>query len=284
MSRIVINEPGEFRLDRRTTCGELDRTEVSICTNVVLWFTVIGAAILIMANTYRTLKETYENTRMQNDTTRFVANIIPLQNINTNVGGTNPTTILSNTVVGLQQMINTDTRTVKTNFLQSYTTGSQIGVLSGLNLCNVGITSNGNSFSGVTSNLVVSSLTTSVLNASSITVATSGTFGGICYAQQFVTLSDVLAKKDVQEFTGSVLNGIHEISPYWFSYSGKGQEQKQTLGLLAQEVEMVWPALVTPGYGSESATKYVNYDGLVAVLVKAVQELSEEVRILKLKI
>ena len=279
MSRIVINEPGEFKLDRRTTCGELDRTEVSICTNVVLWFTVIGAAILMMANTYRTLKETYENRRMQNDTSHFVANIIPLQNINTNVGGTNPTTILSNSVVAIQQMVNTDTRTVKTNFLQSYTTGGQIGVLSPLNLCNVGISSNGNSFSGVTSNLVVSTLT-----ANSITVATSGTFGGICYAQQFVTLSDVLAKKDVQEFTGSVLNGINEISPYWFSYSGKGQEQRQTLGLLAQEVEMVWPALVTPGYGSESATKYVNYDGIVAVLVKAVQELSEEVRILKLKI
>jgi len=243
----------------------------------------------MMANTYRTLKETYENRRMQNDTSHFVANIIPLQNVNTNVGGTNPTTILSNSVVALQQMINTDTRTVKTNFLQSYTTGSQIGVLSPLNLCNVGITSNGNSFSGVTSNLVVSTLTAnSITVAGSITTSSlnssSGTFGGICYAQQFVTLSDVLAKKDVQEFTGSVLNGINEISPYWFSYSGKGQEQKQTLGLLAQEVEMVWPELVTPGYGSESATKYVNYDGIVAILVKAVQELSEEVRVLKLKI
>ena len=220
---------------------------------------------------------------MQNDTTRFVANIIPLQNINTNVGGTNPTTILSNTVVGLQQMINTDTRTVKTNFLQSYTTGSQIGVLSGLNLCNVGITSNGNTFNTSSSNPTFSTVTTSVLNASSITVSQSGTFGGICYAQQFVTLSDVLAKKDVQEFTGSVLNGIHEVHPYWFSYSGQGLEnhQQRCLGLLAQEVEGVWPALVSSGHGSESGTKYVNYDGLVAVLVKAVQELSERIKILE---
>jgi hypothetical protein len=235
----------------------------------------------MMANTYRTLKETYENRRMQNDTSHFVANIIPLQNVNTNVGGTNPTTILSNSVVAIQQMVNTDTKTVKTNFLQSYTTGGQIGVLSPLNLCNVGISSNGNTFNISSSNPTFSTVTTSVLTASSITVATSGTFGGICYAQQFVTLSDVLAKKDVQEFTGSVLNGINEISPYWFSYSGKGQEQKQTLGLLAQEVEMVWPALVTPGYGSESATKYVNYDGIVAVLVKAVQELSAKVSTLE---
>ena len=238
-----------------------------------------------MANTYRSLKETYEYRRMQNDTSRFVTNIIPLQNINSNIGGIDTTSILSNTVVGLQQMINTDTRTVKANFLQSFTPGAHIGVLSGLNLCNVGITSNDLPFSAVTSNLVVSTLTASVLNANSITVNQSGTFGGICYAQQFVTLSDSLAKKDIQEFTGSVLNDIAKVHPYRFSYSGQGlenQQQKQTLGLLAQEVEGVWPGLVTPGFSrNESETKYVNYDGVVAILVKAVQELSERISVLE---
>lgn len=205
---------------------------------------------------------------MQNDTSRFVANIVPLQNVNTNVGGTDPTTILSNTVVGLQQMINTDTRTVKANFLQSYTTGGQIGILSGLNLCNVGITSNGSAsaFSAASSNLSVSTIT-----------ATSGTFG-ICYAQQFVTLSDILAKKDVEKFTGSVLNDIAKVHPYRFSYTASSASEK-TLGLLAQEVEAIFPELVV-GAGSPGK-KYVNYDGVVAVLLKAVQELSEKVRVLE---
>lgn len=204
---------------------------------------------------------------MQNDTTRFVANIVPLQNVNTNVGGTDPTTILSNTVVGLQQMINTNTKTVKANFLQSYTTGGQIGILSGLNLCNVGITSNGSEFSGTNSNLVATSLTVSSI------VATSGTFSGICYAQQFVTLSDVLAKKNVRSLE-SVLNGVDKIQAYRFSYSSGSASE--TLGLLAQEVEAIFPELVV---GSER--KYINYDGLIAVLVKAVQELSEKVRVLE---
>jgi hypothetical protein len=210
---------------------------------------------------------------MQNDTSRFVSNIIPLQNVNSNIGGTDPTTTLSNTVVGLQQMINTDTRTVKANFLQSFTPGAQIGVLSGLNLCNVGITSNGSAsaFSAISSNLVVSTLT-----ANTITVTTSGTFGGICYAQQFVTLSDVLAKKDMRPLE-SVLNGIDKIQAYRFSYSGSSE---QTLGLLAQEVEAAWPELVI---GSSPERKYVNYDGVVAVLLKAVQELSERVRALESK-
>lgn len=205
---------------------------------------------------------------MQNDTSRFVANIVPLQNINTNIGGTDPTTILSNTVVGLQQMINTNTRTIKANFLQSYTTGGQIGVLSGLNLCNVGITSNGSEFSGTNSNLVATSLTVSSI------VATSGTFSGICYAQQFVTLSDVLAKKNVRSLE-SVLNGVDKIQAYRFSYSS--ESSAETLGLLAQEVEAIFPELVVGSYGK----KYVNYDGLITVLVKAVQELSEKVRILE---
>jgi hypothetical protein len=208
---------------------------------------------------------------MQNDTTRFVANIVPLQNVNTNVGGTDPTTILSNTVVGLQQMINTNTRTIKANFLQSYTTGGQIGVLSGLNLCNVGITSNGSEFSGTNSNLVATSLTVSSI------VATSGTFSGICYAQQFVTLSDVLAKKNVRSLE-SVLNGVDKIQAYRFSYSSDSSDSaSETLGLLAQEVEAIFPELVVGSYGK----KYVNYDGLIAVLVKAVQELSEKVRVLE---
>lgn len=210
---------------------------------------------------------------MQNDTTRFVANIVPLQNVNTNVGGTDPTTILSNTVVGLQQMINTNTRTIKANFLQSYTTGGQIGVLSGLNLCNVGITSNGSEFSGTNSNLVATSLTVSSI------VATSGTFSGICYAQQFVTLSDVLAKKNVRSLE-SVLNGVDKIQAYRFSYSSESSASasaSETLGLLAQEVEAIFPELVVGSYGK----KYVNYDGLIAVLVKAVQELSEKVRVLE---
>ena len=47
VSRIVISEPGEFRLDKSTMCGELEKTEVSICTNVVLWLTIIGVAILL---------------------------------------------------------------------------------------------------------------------------------------------------------------------------------------------------------------------------------------------
>jgi hypothetical protein len=203
---------------------------------------------------------------MQNDTSKFLVNIIPLQNIQTNVGGTTAATTLSNSVVAIQQMVNTDTKTIRTNTIQSFTSNTSINVLSGLNLCNVGITSNGNPYT--TTGFSASSITTS-----SITVNGSGTFSGICYAQQFVTLSDVLRKKDVREWRSSVLPDMNKLHPYIFSYDTVAHD----IGLMAQEVEAVWPYLVKEGVKG----KYVNYDGMVAMLVKAVQELSARVSTLE---
>jgi hypothetical protein len=201
---------------------------------------------------------------MQNDTSQFLVNIIPLQNVQTNVSGTDDITVLTNSVTAIQQMVNTDTNTIRTNFLQSFTSNTSINVLSPLNLCNVGITSNDNPF---TTTDFSASITTS-----SITVTGSGTFSGICYAQQFVTLSDMLRKKDVREWRSSVLPDMNKLHPYIFSY-----DTGYDIGLMAQEVEAVWPYLVKEGVKG----KYVNYDGMVAMLVKAVQELAGRVSTLE---
>jgi hypothetical protein len=201
---------------------------------------------------------------MQNDTSQFLVNIIPLQNVQTNVSGTDDITTLTNSVVAIQQMVNTDTNTIRTNFLQSFTSNTSINVLSPLNLCNVGITSNDNPY---TTTDFSASITTS-----SITVNGSGTFSGICYAQQFVTLSDMLRKKDVREWRSSVLPDMNKLHPYIFSY-----DTGYDIGLMAQEVEAVWPYLVKEGVKG----KYVNYDGMVAMLLKAVQELAGRVSTLE---
>ena len=92
-----------------------------------------------------------------------------------------------------------------------------------------------------------------------LTVSGSGTFTGICYAQQFVTLSDVLAKSSITKWTGSALDGINKIHPYTFSYTDSAT-LGSTVGLLAQEVISVWPELVQIGVKE----KYVNYDGIVS--------------------
>ena len=47
-SRTVIIEPGRFKLESRTIYGP-SCAEVSTCTRVVLAFTIIGVAILMLA-------------------------------------------------------------------------------------------------------------------------------------------------------------------------------------------------------------------------------------------
>ena len=47
------------------------------------------------------------------------------------------------------------------------------------------------------------------------------------------------------------------------------------MGVIAQEVESVWPDLVTTG---EDGIKRVEYNGLIAPLIEAVKELDDRVR------
>jgi hypothetical protein len=84
-----------------------------------------------------------------------------------------------------------------------------------------------------------------------------------------VTLSDVREKVNQREWTSSVMDTLSNIRPYSFNYNG-GVE---SIGFIAQEIEAVYPQLVQ----ESGSTKYVNYDGMVALLVKAVQELGARV-------
>jgi hypothetical protein len=205
---------------------------------------------------------------MQNDTSKFVVNIIPLQNVNTNVGGTNATNILSNNIVAIQQMVNTSNNTIRTNTIQSFTSNTSVNFISPINLSNIGITSNGSPY---TTHGSMSSITTSSITTSSIT-GVSGAFE-IVYAQQFVTLSDILAKTSIREWRSPVLSDLAKLHPYIFNYEGV---PSQDIGLMAQEVGAVWPELVKDG-----VKKYINYDGMVALLLKGIQELGARISTLE---
>lgn len=235
--------------------------------------------------------------RMQNDTSQFVVNIVPLQNIQTNVSGIDRVSALASDVNAIKNMINTDTNRIFTNGLTSYTTGGTISVTSPINLSNVGLTSNSvpilGTGSGSISNLnsvltmyptngltstVMKIETASITSAMTVSeggnlvVSGSGSFGGICYATQFVTLSDMMAKTGVREWRSPVLADLQKIRPYIFKYDGLdgfAGFAGEDIGLMAQEIGAIWPSLVKDGVKGS----YVNYDGVVALLVKAVQEL-----------
>lgn len=233
---------------------------------------------------------------------QFIVNIVPLQNIQTNVSGLDATTVLSGEIEAIKKIVNPTLNKIYTDTIASYTTGGTINVVSPLNLSNVSLTSNLTTTMGdtsaTTSNLTNSNsaLTMYATNGSLSTVLTiatrsltsaitvseggnlsvtgSGTFGGICYATQFVTLSDMMAKTGVREWRSPVLADLQKIHPYIFKYEGSIQED---IGLMAQEVGAIWPQLIKEGVKGE----YVNYDGMLAILLKAVQELSARVSTLE---
>jgi len=240
---------------------------------------------------------------MQNDTSKFVRNIIPLQNIQSNVSAVNSVSVLANNVANLQSMVNYDTKTINADFIQSYTVDGTIQFTSPINLCNVGITTNGETTTtGVAAtdtqidflvnnrqvmtiagsgNLLyydVSGLATEFRISSVVLKADSAAFStittGTCYAQNFVTLSDRLKKTNIREWRDTTLDKFSNICPYAFTYNN---ESVINVGLLAQEVATVFPECVKGG----DEGMYVNYDSIVALLVRAVRELTDRVALLE---
>jgi hypothetical protein len=87
----------------------------------------------------------------------------------------------------------------------------------------------------------------------------------------------------------SGLAAILKLKPVTYHWRDQRVSQEEQTGFIAQEVEAVLPNLVTHGRDSDivlpdgskehiPATRGVNYTGLVVPLVKAVQELEEQIR------
>ena len=87
----------------------------------------------------------------------------------------------------------------------------------------------------------------------------------------FNATSDINLKKDIEVITDATdlikqLNGVR--------FAWKANDRK-SLGVIAQEVEELFPELISER--TDTGTKSVNYNGLVGVLIEAVKELSERV-------
>ncbi|KLV10183.1 hypothetical protein C9I92_21850 [Photobacterium ganghwense] len=100
--------------------------------------------------------------------------------------------------------------------------------------------------------------------AKSVTITTNLTVGGIIY-----NTSDMKAKTDIRKITGA-LGKVKQLGGYTYKLKASGQA---SVGVLAQEVEAVDKHLVF----KEEDKLAVNYNGLVAVLIEAVNELAQKV-------
>ncbi len=97
------------------------------------------------------------------------------------------------------------------------------------------------------------------------------TDGNNCIAQATLGgLSDARLKQNIAPVSG--LEAIAQLNGVRFDWKNSG---KSDLGVLAQEVEAVFPELVTTA-DDDIGTKSVHYDGLIAPLIEAVKELKTQ--------
>ncbi len=97
------------------------------------------------------------------------------------------------------------------------------------------------------------------------------TNGANCVAQATLSgLSDERLKENIIPVSG--LAAIEQLNGVKFNWKATG---KADIGVLAQNVETVFPELVTTA-DDEAQTKSVHYDGLIAPLIEAVKELKAE--------
>ena len=163
------------------------------------------------------------------------------------------------------------------------------GTFTGLLTASGGITSSTGTFSsGISTN---TGTFTGLLTASGGITSSTGTFSsgistntgtfsninasGTVSANSFNTQSDYRIKENIK-----ILNESHNVDNLIpITYFNKKTE-KQDIGLLAHELQEQFPCLVT---GEKDAEEFqtVNYSGLIPILIKEIQEVKKEIKLLK---
>ena len=134
------------------------------------------------------------------------------------------------------------------------------------NSVNSTVTSNGNATSFDTDNAAF------VIGNGTASNAVSDAFvvrfnGNATLSGNLTINSDERLKDNIQPL-GSTLNKLHQIEAKTYSLK-KDEEHTPKIGVLAQEVQAVFPELVTEG---ADGILSVNYQGLVPVLINAINE------------
>ena len=89
--------------------------------------------------------------------------------------------------------------------------------------------------------------------------------------------SDFRLKKDITKISNSLQN-LQAINGYNYHWKNPDADQSLQLGLIAQELQKVYPELVKT---DEKGTLSVNYSGLIPVLVEAIKEQQTQIDALK---
>ncbi len=113
-----------------------------------------------------------------------------------------------------------------------------------------------------------------------------GTQEGYVNTNGFNNGSDRNLKENIEDITYG-LDTVLSLKPRKFDWKVAPEEDKSSIGFIAQEVEEFIPELVSESASDNSnidSIKGLNYGAMTAVLVKAIQELQAEITLLKEKV
>lgn len=91
--------------------------------------------------------------------------------------------------------------------------------------------------------------------------------------------SDITLKKNIENIPKEDNGNILNLEPRIFTYKNDVKEQKH-FGLIAQDVEKIYPNLVSNQVGY----KTVNYIEIIPLLISKIKEMQDEISILKNKL
>jgi hypothetical protein len=91
--------------------------------------------------------------------------------------------------------------------------------------------------------------------------------------------SDARLKKNITPLSNP-LGSIQQLNGYTYNWKDESRDSAQQIGLIAQELQKVYPQLVRANSKGELS---VNYIGLIPVLLESIKELKKEIDELKLK-
>jgi hypothetical protein len=100
-------------------------------------------------------------------------------------------------------------------------------------------------------------------------------------SHDIVAYSDIRVKKDIETIPDA-LDKVNKLRGVTYKRTDEGSTDKTMMGVIAQEVEEVIPEVVTTK--ESDGHKAVAYGNMVGVLIEAVKELTEKVRILEEKL
>jgi tRNA(Ile2) C34 agmatinyltransferase TiaS len=108
---------------------------------------------------------------------------------------------------------------------------------------------------------------------------TSTTFNNSVSALSFTATSDYRVKKNIKPLILEEYS-VNNLNPVYFKYK---DSSKESLGLIAHELQEHYPFLVE-GEKDGEKTQSVNYNGLISVLIKEIQELKKEIKQIKIEL